>query len=366
MKAWNLHKVGDICFEDVEMPLLREEEVLIRVQAAGICGSDIPRIYETGAHSMPLIPGHEFAGTVHSIGKRSNSLWIGKRVGIFPLIPCGVCEECKRKKYELCRDYGYIGSRRDGAFAEFVKVPVSNLIELPDNISFEAGAMLEPMAVAVHAIRRGTDNYRLNKEVSIAICGLGTVGSLVLMFLKSAGYDNLFLIGNHDYQGKYADEFGVGKCNFCNETETDVNEWIAEKTDGIDLFFECVGKKETVNFGVNVTSPSGRIVVIGNPYSDIMFEKKLYWKILRNELIVIGTWNSYFDISNLHIGYSEDDGMGGEAYSDDWEYVMKRMREGRIQPEKLITHTLGLEDLDTGLTMMRDKTEPYTKVMIKI
>ena len=154
MKAWVLHGVNDIRLEEKEEPQLRADEALVCVKAAGICGSDIPRIYKTGAHVHPLIPGHEFSGQVVKVGKRADIKWLHKRVGIFPLIPCRKCAACQRQQYELCRDYGYLGSRRNGGFAEYTAVPQWNLIELPDSVSYEEAAMLEPMAVAVHAMRR--------------------------------------------------------------------------------------------------------------------------------------------------------------------------------------------------------------------
>ena len=152
MKAWVLHEIGDFRLEEVEEPELAKEEVLVAVKAAGICGSDIPRVYRTGTYSYPTIPGHEFSGKVVGLGAKADPKWLGKRVGIFPLIPCQNCIPCQNREFEMCRHYSYLGSRRDGGFAEFVAVPQWNLIELPDQVSYEQAAMLEPMAVAVHAL----------------------------------------------------------------------------------------------------------------------------------------------------------------------------------------------------------------------
>lgn len=96
MKAWVLHDVNDIRFEETEEPQLRENEVLVSIRAAGICGSDIPRIYKTGAHVHPLIPGHEFSGQVVTVGRKADAKWLHKRVGIFPLIPCRNCIACQK------------------------------------------------------------------------------------------------------------------------------------------------------------------------------------------------------------------------------------------------------------------------------
>ena len=198
MKAWVLHDINDFRYEDVKEPVLKETEVLLKVKAVGICGSDIPRVYENGAHKMPLIIGHEFAGEVVEVGKEADEKWIGKRVGVFPLIPCRECISCQRQQYEMCKNYSYLGSRTDGGFAEYVAVPQWNLIELPDEVLMEEAAMLEPMAVAVHAIRQ----MNPNKEDVVAICGLGTIGMLAAMFLRDMGVSKLLLIGNKEFQKK--------------------------------------------------------------------------------------------------------------------------------------------------------------------
>lgn len=130
MKAWVLHGVNDLRFEDVKVPDIGVDEILLSVKAAGICGSDIPRIFYTGTYSYPLIPGHEFAGQVAEIGSGVDKKWQGQRVGVFPLIPCHVCPPCRAGAYEMCRKYSYLGSRRDGGFAEYVAVPEKNLIAL--------------------------------------------------------------------------------------------------------------------------------------------------------------------------------------------------------------------------------------------
>ena len=158
MKAWVLHGIGDIRLEEAACPEPAEQEVLLAVRAVGICGSDIPRIYRTGAYAHPLIPGHEFAGEVTKVGKGVDPSWRGQRVGVFPLIPCRSCDPCQRKLYEMCRCYSYLGSRRNGGFAEYVAVPAGNLLRLPEKVSYEEAAMLEPMAVAVHDMRRAASS----------------------------------------------------------------------------------------------------------------------------------------------------------------------------------------------------------------
>ncbi len=341
MKAWVLHDAGDIRYEEVPVPEPAAGEVLIRVGAVGICGSDIPRIYDTGAHKMPLIPGHEFSGEVAGTGEGVDKSWTGKRVGVFPLIPCGKCSQCKAGRYELCRKYDYIGSRRDGAFSEFVTAPVANLIELPDKISFEEAAMLEPMSVAVHAIRRIMDIDAADHNTVIAVYGLGTIGMFITMFLKAAGYNNLILIGNKDSQRKKIISMGISEnCYYDNATEIDKG--------GADIVFECVGRTQTYAGTIDIAAPIGKVMLVGNPYSDMTLPRNIYWKILRNQLTVMGTWNSSFT---------------GNP-DDDWNYVLDLLGSGLIEPARFISHRFKLKDLREGLDIMHEKREEYGKVII--
>lgn len=346
MKAYVLHGVNDLRFEDMEEPILLDNRVLLEVKAAGICGSDIPRIYTNGTYHFPTIPGHEFAGKVVQVGKDVDSKWLGKRVGLFPLIPCKECGPCQKKQYEMCKSYSYLGSREDGGYAEYVTVPVENLVELPETVSYEAAAMMEPMAVSVHAMRR----MNVGKEETVVICGLGTIGLLLLMFLKETGVTNILVVGNKDFQKETILDLGISENCYCDSRVQNVEKWVLEKTcgAGTDVFFECVGKKETVIQAINSTVPGGKIMLLGNPHSDMDLEQNIYWKILRNQLTLKGTWNSSFT--------GEED--------DDWQYVLEKVAEGKVNPEALITHKLEFNELEKGLKIMRDKTEDYVKVMI--
>ncbi len=350
VKAWVLHGVDQLRFEDMEKAVPKAGEALVSVRAAGVCGSDIPRIYRTGTHKFPLIPGHEFSGEVAALGEGTDSRWLGERVGIFPLIPCGKCGPCRKRQYEMCRDYSYLGSRRDGGFAEYVTVPQWNLIRLPKQVSFEEAAMLEPMAVAVHAMKRGLGGRMGEDKKTAAVCGLGTIGLLLLMFLKEAGVEKVFVMGNKDFQRNAARKLGVGERDYCDIRKEYGPSWLMERTQGqgVDIFFECVGKNETCSLAVDAAAAGGSVVLVGNPCSNMLFEKDVYWKILRNQLHVTGTWNSSFS----------------HEAEDDWNYSLTRLAGKRIDPAGIISHRYSLDQLHRGLEIMRDKTEDYGKVMI--
>ena len=344
MNALVLEDIGTIKYKEVEKPIPQEGEVLVKVMACGVCGSDIPRSYKDGAHNMPLIIGHEFAGVVESVGDNVDAKWLKKPVGVFPLIPCNKCRPCLNRQYEMCKSYSYLGSRRDGGFAQYVSVPEWNLIELPQNVQMESAAMLEPMAVAVHAMRR----VNIKPTDKIVVCGLGTIGILLTMFLLERNLSNIYVIGNKDFQKNMVTELGISKENYCDAKKESVYDFVMDKTDGAgaDVFFECVGNNETVSLAVDCAAAAGSVCMVGNPRSDMNFTQNTYWKILRNQLTVTGTWNSSF--------YGD---------GDDWRYVLYRLTQKLIDPSRLITHRYELSEITEGLEIMRDKSEDYIKIM---
>ncbi|MCR4617766.1 MAG: galactitol-1-phosphate 5-dehydrogenase [Lachnospiraceae bacterium] len=353
-RGWLLDSIGDISLKDLPMPKLKAGEVLVKVKAVGICGSDIPRVYKTGAHIMPIVPGHEFSGIVDGVSEGVDPSWIGKRVAVFPKIACGKCDQCKKGNPGSCRNYDYIGSRRDGAFARYVSAPASNLLEIPDSVSFEEGAMFEPLGVAANAVRSGLQNASSGKDLTFAVCGLGTIGFMVALILRSQGYRNVFLIGNKDTQRMRAVGLGFDESNYIDAGAGDALKILKEKTyGGIDIYFECVGKNECISMGIESVAPGGRVVLVGNPYSDMYFPKDTYWKILRDQITIKGIWNAYFK-------------QGHSIYEavDDWHFILRKIVEGSLKPAKLISHTFSLEQTEKGLLIMRDKTEDYCKVII--
>ena len=254
----------------------------------------------------------------------------------------------------MCRDYDYLGSRSNGAFAEYVVVPEWNLIGLPDEVSFEAAAMLEPMAVAVHAIRQLDLPLRTLPDHGprVAVIGLGTIGTLVADFLYDRGYRDLLVIGNKDFQKKILKGIGIAEENYCDIRTDDAGRFIMDRTNGAgaDAFFECVGSSEAAMVAIDNAAPSGKVCFVGNPRSDMTFDKKVYWKILRNQLKISGTWNSSF------LGEAE-------GADDDWHYVIDRLVKGGIDPQKLITGRYPPERITEGFELMRDKKADYIKVM---
>lgn len=333
MKAYNLHAINDLRYEDVPMPECPEDWAVVQVKAAGICSSDIPRAFTKGTYHFPTIPGHEFSGIVHSVANEKDLHWVGKRVGVFPLIPCRKCKSCLERHYEMCSNYDYVGSRRDGAFAEYVAVPVWNLVELPQGISFETAAMMEPLAVALHALKTGS----ISEKMDVGIIGTGMIGIAAGQWAKKFGAERVVVLGRNEDKRPIVEACGLDYV-VCTDSAS---------TNEYDFVLEAVGTPNAIELAISATCRGGNLVLMGNPSGDITISQSVYWKILRKQLHLAGTWNSAFD---------------GTSPSD-WTEVLSALSDGDIKATNLITHRFPQEKLMDGLQLMRLHREPYCKVM---
>lgn len=346
MKAYVLEEIGSLVFKEIDKPQLKQNEVLVEVKAAGICGSDIPRIYETGTYHFPLIPGHEFSGTVVEVADRKNEKWLSQNVGVFPLIPCRNCSSCLKEEYEMCLSYNYLGSRCNGGFAEYVAVPVWNLIGLPKQMDFKEAAMLEPAAVALHAIRK----LVLQEESSVVLFGLGTIGVIITQWLSYYKIQKVIATGHQTEFGDVMKQISNKDYQYRNAQDIETAKWIKSQTNdqGVDIVIDCVGTSQSLSDCLESVKPGGQILIVGNPKGDIHLSQKVYWQILRKQVTLRGTWNSSF----LH---KED---------DDWNTVIKACCDHKLQLSALITHQLPFESLEEGLRVMKEKQVYRNKVMI--
>lgn len=331
MKAYVLHGIGDLRYEDRPIPELQPGWALVHVSAAGICSSDIPRIFETGTYHFPTIPGHESCGRVEAVADSSDSGWVGKRVGIFPLIPCRGCPSCRKGQYETCEHYDYLGSRRDGGFAECVAVPVWNLIELPDVVSDIQGALLEPASVALHAVKRA----EIPEGGHVCVVGTGAIGLLAGQWAKLQGAGQVVIKGRNELKRHIAEECGL-------EYLTDA----AGKQ--FDRVIEAVGSKKALEESITLTASGGRLVLMGNPDGPRTLSRDTYWRILREQLTLTGTWNS---------SYGNED--------SDWTESMQAMAAGRLKTDAVITHVFRQAELKKGLDVMRRREGLFCKILVK-
>lgn len=332
MKAYVLHHVNQLRYEEVPDPECPPGWALVRVKAAGICSSDIPRIFTKGTYHFPTIPGHEFSGIVEQVGSPEDQCWVGKPVGIFPLIPCRTCGQCLEKRYELCEHYDYIGSRRDGGFAELVAVPIWNLIALQGNVSYAEAAMLEPLAVALHAVKRGN----IREGDTVAVIGTGMIGFAAAQWAVLLGAGRVCVIGRSEKKRALAQSLKNVEY-FTPSMDLPL----------FDVTIEAVGTPSAINMAIQQTRPEGQVVLMGNPSGQIPLEQDVYWRILRKQIHLTGTWNSSYK----------------SADKSDWQEVCEAMESGKICVKPLISHCLCQEQLQTGLEIMRQHKEPYCKIM---
>jgi L-iditol 2-dehydrogenase len=297
-----------------------------------------------GTYRFPLIPGHEFAGEVAEVGREAEGVKVGDSAAVIPLIPCKKCLYCRIGEYALCDDYDYLGSRTDGAFAEYVVAPAENLILLPEGVSFEMGALTEPGAVALHAIRQGGG---IEAGSKVAVFGAGTIGLLVAQWAKILGAARVFVVDVVEKKLEVASELGFS--DLINASETDPVDEIINGTGGlgVDLSVEAAGSKVALEGCIRAVRKLGRVVLAGNIETEVVLPQKTVSTILRHQLTLSGTWNSLFTSFPV----------------DEWRTVLHFMQTGALKVGALITHRCTLEKAPDVFEMMYNRREFFNKVV---
>ena len=289
MKAVVCYGNGVVKYEEVPTPPIQPHMVKVAVRAAGICGSDIPRAMAQGAHSYPIILGHEFAGVVAEVGEGVVSVSPGDHVAGVPLIPCFRCENCQKGDYALCKHYSFIGSRQPGAFAEFVLAPQQNVFKLHPQITFEQGALFEPSTVALHALR--LVDYQPGGTV--AILGSGTIGIFALQWAKILGARKIVVFGRDRQHLTLSQRLGA------TITISTLDDSFMEQAldfiggNGFDYVFETAGSVHTMQYAFELAANKARVCFIGTPTEDLCFSPHLWEKMNRKEFLLTGSWMSY-------------------------------------------------------------------------
>ncbi|MBW2638186.1 MAG: alcohol dehydrogenase catalytic domain-containing protein, partial [Deltaproteobacteria bacterium] len=249
MKAAVWYGKEDIRIENIPEPSVGAGQVKIRIEACGICGSDLheyasgPFIIParphplTGREGGPIILGHEFSGEVAEVGEGVTKVQPGDRVTVNPLIYCGECHYCRKGNHLLCSKLATVGFAWDGAFAEYGVFPEYSILKLPDSVTYEMGACVEPLAVAVHAVNRSG----LKIGDNVVVIGAGPIGLLVQQACKVAGAGKVFVSEPMKARIKTAEKMGANAV--LNPAEVDIGKEIASLTDGLraDIAFDCVG-----------------------------------------------------------------------------------------------------------------------------
>ena len=336
MKAMRLHEINKFTYDEVEKPIPKGEEILVKVGACGICGSDIPRVYELGTRVFPVTIGHEFSGEIVEVGDKKNEDLIGKTAAVFPLIPCGECDSCKTGNYAQCSNYNYLGSRSDGGFAEYCLVPSKWHLVFSNNpnISKEELSLVEPATVAQHALRKGD----LKAGETVFILGAGPIGIMMGRWAKLFGAKQVILVDISDIKVRFAQERGFTVINSIKENCPKIIKDLTEGR-GCDVVIEGTGSSGGINTAIECVRTFGRIALLGNPHQDTTIKLTNHSDILRKEIVLTGVWNSYY----LNTPINE------------WKYTVEMIDQGKLQVGDLITHKASLENLKTLFDQIYNK-----------
>ena len=331
IRALVLHEVGKLTLDEIDNYKLKKDYVLVKLKYCGICSSDIERVFVNGTYHFPTMPGHEMSGEVVCVNDEDEGL-LGKGVCVFPMLPCMRCDACKKGEYAQCDCYNYFGSRCDGGFSEYLLVPKWNLVFL-DNVSYKVASLCEPAAVSLHA----ASLMKIKNGDKIAVSGSGTIGLLIGYFASKKGA-KVSVVCRNQKKSSFIKKIGFDVL--------DINNFDSEEFDGV---FEVVGSNDSINHAIKLVRTFGKVVLVGNPKEDVLLEKKVYWKILRKQLEIIGSWNSSYNDKN-----------------NDWKEVLKYMKKDGLFFERLITKEFLLEESDDAFNYLRFSDDLKFKVVFKI
>lgn len=264
MKVAVMLGIGKMGFEERDIPKAKDDEVLVKLEYVGICGSDL-HYYETGAIGdyvvePPFVLGHEPGGTVVEVGKNVKHLKVGDRVALEPGKTCGHCEFCKTGRYNLCPDVVFFATPPvDGVFQEYVAHEADLCFKLPDNVSTLEGALIEPLAVGFHAAIQG-DAHLGQRAV---VMGAGCIGLVSMMALKARGVSEVYVVDIMEKRLEKALELGA--TGVINGAKEDVLERVKELTDGagMDLVIETAGTEMTTRQAIHMAKKGSNIVLVG-------------------------------------------------------------------------------------------------------
>lgn len=279
MKALVWQAPGQMTVEQVPEPRPKEGEVIVCTEAAGICGSEVEGYLGMMANRVPpLIMGHEFAGTIDGIGKRVDPAWLGKRAAINPIVGCGKCRCCLTGRRNLCADRKLVGVAMPGGFASYVAVPERCLFEMPAEMDARLGALVEPLANGIHAIRKGWPEG----ATTAVIIGAGTIGIACMQAALLRRADKVTVIEPHPKRRDHALRLGA------HEAVADANQIGA----AVDVVVDAAGTQATRLLTLDLLSPGGTAVFIGM-HSD---ETALPWRrVIRGNHTIRGAF-AYEDV----------------------------------------------------------------------
>jgi 2-desacetyl-2-hydroxyethyl bacteriochlorophyllide A dehydrogenase len=337
MKAARIDTPFSLKIVEIDKPIVGSEEALIKVEACGVCGTDI-HIYEgkTGIARYPLIPGHEFSGRVVDVGvEASKYLSIGDRVVVDPTVVCGRCIFCRSGRMHLCLEWSPIGVIRDGAFAEYVKVPAHLAYRIPDVVSFEEAALTEPLSCCIH----GWDRLSPKAGFTVAIIGAGPIGLMHIQLARLSGASLIIVSEPMERRRILAKKLGADIV--VNPFESDLSEVVSRETSGIgvDIVVEAVGGAKYLEEALKIIGRGGKILVFGvAPEGDRAYVSP--YSLYRSELTILGSFINPYSMDR----------------------AVSMIASKRVDVGSLITHVISLDMVEQALR--RELREPV-KVIVK-
>jgi L-iditol 2-dehydrogenase len=330
---------GVIEYRDIPPPLLGAGQVLVEMKRIGVCGSDI-HVYH-GLHpytTYPRVQGHEVSGIVADLGHEVDGLSIGDVVTIIPQETCGECYPCRHGMYHICESLKVLGFQTEGTAQEYYAADADKVLKIPDGITLDHAAMIEPIAVAVHALGRGGDVAGKN----VLVLGAGTIGNLVAQSAKALGAEASMVTDLQDYRLEKALACGIDFA--INPTSEDLSAAIARDfgPDRADLILECVGAQETIDDAIDNARKGTTIVVVGvfgeKPRVDLGL-------VQDRELSLVGT-----------LMYQKPD----------WGTAIELVAGGKMHLDPMVTHHVPFDEFLSAYELIEAARGESLKVMVTL
>ena len=335
MKAVIKEKKGidNIVYKDVPVPKINEDEVLIKVKAAGICGTDIHIFHDKFPYWPPVILGHEFSGIIEKAGKNIKYFKIGDRVTSEPHQKvCGFCKYCRLGLIHLCSEKRSPGWGIDGAMTSYIKLPERLIHRLPDNVSYLEGAVIEPASTVTHAvIERG----KISPEDFVVVIGPGPIGLIAAQAARAAGAKKVAIAGveiDAEYRLKVAKELGID--HIINVQKQDLEEFILSKTGdrGADMVIECSGSEAGINTSIDILAKGGKLAAMGmsgKEYMNIKWSSAIFKEL-----------DIYTSLSSTYTS---------------WNLAISMLEEKKLDLSKIISHKFPLSKYREAFELLMDK-----------
>lgn len=338
MKAFEVKGPHDYQVVEVAQPLVGAGEVRVQVAFAGICGSDMHIIHGDNAFvRFPRITGHEFAGVVEAVGEGVESIAVGDRVCIDPVISCGKCYPCRIGRPNVCGSLEVIGVHRNGGFEELVTVPAANVHQLPDHIGLDAAALVEPYTIAANVL----DRMQPHPGDRLMILGAGVIGMTILQMALAKGIEDVIV--TDVINERLAAAKALGATHVFNSLEHDIEKEVLALTqgEGVPLIADAACVPALLPQMLRLASPAGRIGLLG---FSVQPSDLIQLEVIKKELTLVGSR------------------LNNRKFPE----VLALMASGRLDPLALVSHRLPLSDMPSAIDMLDHRPEEARKVLIQI